>query len=87
MDRIIILLFLLISSSLKAQTNIMTTINNYMIDHSTYDELLYVSITDQKLYHVLSQEIIKTYNISSSRYGQGNTANTFGSSYNKRKIR
>ncbi|MGY8931948.1 MAG: L,D-transpeptidase family protein [Flavobacteriales bacterium] len=76
MDRIIILLFLLISSSLKAQTNIMTTINNYMIDHSTYDELLYVSITDQKLYHVLSQEIIKTYNISSSRYGQGNTANS-----------
>jgi len=76
MDRVIILLFLLISSSLKSQTNIFTTINNYMIDHSTYDELLYVSITDQKLYHMLSREIIKTYNISSSKYGEGNSANS-----------
>ena len=56
MDRGIILLFLLIRSSLKAQTNIITTINNYTIDHSTYDELLYVSITDQKLYHRLLLE-------------------------------
>ena len=76
MDRIIILLLLLISISLKSQTNIITTINNYMIGHSNYDELLYISITDQKLYHVLSQEIIKTYNISSSKYGEGNTANS-----------
>ena len=76
MDRIIILLFLLISSSLKSQTNIITTIDNYMIDHSTYEELLYVSIADQKLYHVLSQEIIKTHNISSSKYGEGNTENS-----------
>ena len=37
-----------------------------------FDEILFVSIDNQKMYHFKKQKIISTYVISSSKYGVGN---------------
>ena len=37
-----------------------------------FDEILFVSIDNQKIYHLKEQKIISTYLISSSKYGVGN---------------
>ena len=74
MDRriIIFICLVLVSLNLNAQKNVISTVNNYMSNHTTFDKLLFISINDQKLYYISSLEIIKTYVISSSKYGKGN---------------
>ena len=55
-----------------SQTEIITKIDNYLNKNVKYDNLLFVSIENQKMYRVQSKDIIETYDISTSKYGIGN---------------
>ena len=56
----------------------MQTANTYTQEKigNTYDELLYVSVKAQKMYHILNEEIIKIYTISTAEKGVGNIKNS-----------
>ncbi len=56
----------------------MQTANAYTQEKTgdIYDELLYVSVKAQKMYHILNAEIIKTYTISTAEKGVGNIKNS-----------
>ena len=65
---IIILIFLL-NTTTSAQNKIIETARNYItID---FDEILFISIKNQKLYHIKNKKIISKLSISSSKYGTG----------------
>ncbi len=55
-----------------AQTDIISQVNNYIKNKVKYDTLLFVSIENQKMYKIYSKKIIKTFDISTSKYGVGN---------------
>ncbi len=55
-----------------SQTEIITKVNNYLNKNVKYDNLLFVSIENQKMYRIQSKNIIETYDISTSKYGIGN---------------
>ena len=55
-----------------SQTEIITKVNNYLNKNVKYDNLLFVSIENQKMYRIQSKDIIETYDISTSKYGIGN---------------
>ena len=55
-----------------SQTEIITKIDNYLNKNVKYDNLLFVSIENQKMYRIQSKNIIETYDISTSKYGIGN---------------
>jgi len=55
-----------------SQTEIITKIDNYLNKNIKYDNLLFVSIENQKMYRIQSKDIIETYDISTSKYGIGN---------------
>ena len=55
-----------------SQTEIITKIDNYLNKNVKYDNLLFVSIENQKMYRIQSKDIIETYDISTSKYGIGN---------------
>ena len=55
-----------------SQTEIITKVNNYLNKNVKYDNLLFVSIENQKMYRIQSKNIIETYEISTSKYGIGN---------------
>ena len=69
----LVILFLSITSSLiYAQTTI-EKIDNYLNKNNIYDdELLFVSIKEQKMYHIKNKNIINEFIISTSEYGIGN---------------
>ena len=62
--------FAIINSN--AQTEILNNVSNYMKNKFEYESLLFVSIEDQKMYKIKLGEIVKKYDISSSKYGIGN---------------
>ena len=65
----IIILILLLNTTTSAQNKIIETARNYItID---YDEILFISIKNQKLYHIKNKKIISKLSISSSKYGTG----------------
>ena len=67
----LVILFLSITSSLiYAQTTI-EKIDNYLNKNNIYNdnELLFVSIKEQKMYHIKSKDIINEFIISTSEYG------------------
>tara|TARA_B110000459_G_C16524650_1_gene454213 strand:+ start:444 stop:1034 length:591 start_codon:yes stop_codon:yes gene_type:complete len=67
-----LILVSLISLNTTAQNSIIERVNNYMDSKNTFtDEIIYVSIKQQKLYHIQHDSIIKEYIISSSAYGIG----------------
>jgi hypothetical protein len=74
MDKKIIIFFFLflLTSITYAQEKKFSTVNDYMINHPEFEEIIYVSINEQKLFHMTSEEIIQSYSISSSKYGIGN---------------
>ena len=49
-----------------SQTEIITKIDNYLNKNVKYDNLLFVSIENQKMYRIQSKDIIETYDISTS---------------------
>ena len=55
-----------------SQTEIITKIDNYLNKNVKYDNLLFVSIKNQKMYIIQSKDIIETYDISTSKYVIGN---------------
>lgn len=61
-----------LSINMYSQTDIIKQINNYMLKKAEYKELIFVSIDQQKMYHINSDKIYKSYNISSSKFGIGN---------------
>ena len=64
---IIILIFTTISS---AKEKIITQVEDYV--KINFDEVLFISTKNQKLYHIKNKEIIDEYTISTSKYGVGN---------------
>ena len=66
---ILIIFFGIIGSNL-AQGVIIKEIEDYISED--FQEILFISIKNQKMYHLKNQKIIYTYIISSSKYGTGN---------------
>jgi len=70
-----IILVSLISLSTTSQNSIIERVNNYLASKNTLSkEVIYVSIKQQKLYHIQNNTIIKEYIISSSAFGIGSKA-------------
>ncbi len=65
-----IILILLLNITTSAQKNIIEKAKQYMSED--FNELLFVSIAKQKLYHIKNEKIITSFIISSSKYGTGN---------------
>ena len=66
---IVILLSLLNNPNLIINNQVKSYLDKLVTD---FDEILFVSIDNQKMYHFKKQKIISTYVISSSKYGVGN---------------
>ena len=75
MLRTLKLVLIIISLNTTAQNSIINHVNNYLDSTNTFtDEVIYVSIKNQKLYHIQHDSIINEYIISSSVYGIGSTS-------------
>ena len=73
--RLNLILISIISLNTTAQNSIIERVNNYLNIKNTFtDEVIYVSIKQQKLYHIKDDNIIKEYVISSSTYGIGSAS-------------
>ncbi len=66
------ILILLFYNTSFSQEDIIQKANNYI--STDYSELLFVSIENQKMYHIKEGAIVKKYIISSSEYGTGSEA-------------
>tara|TARA_B100000941_G_scaffold56755_1_gene37047 strand:- start:91 stop:672 length:582 start_codon:yes stop_codon:yes gene_type:complete len=66
---IVILLSLLNNTNLLINNQVKSYLDKMDTD---FDEILFVSIDNQKMYHFKKQKIISKYVISSSKYGVGN---------------
>ena len=73
-----IILTFLFSISLVWAQNSVHTANNYTLTkkNTTYNELLYVSVKEQKMHHILNNKVIKIYTISTAEKGVGNIKNS-----------
>ena len=70
-----LILISLISLNTTAQNSIIERVNNYLDRKNAFtDEVIYVSIKKQKLYHIEHDSIIKEYIISSSAFGIGSAS-------------
>ena len=68
------IIIFIICLNTTAQNSIVERVNNYLHNKNTFhDEVIYVSIKQQKLYYIQHEVIIKEYIISSSAYGIGST--------------
>jgi len=70
--KILLLSFFLLTNTIHAQEKKFKIVSDYMINQPEFEEIIYVSINEQKLFHMTSDKIIQSYNISSSKYGIGN---------------
>ena len=68
----------LLSISLAWAQNPIQTANDYTQrkKNATYKELLYVSVKMQKMYHIINNEVVQTYTISTAKKGVGNIKNS-----------
>ena len=75
MVQLILSFFFMIFST---NDSIIEKVNNYCVDKkgTSYQEILFVSISEQKLYHIKDNTIIKEYSISSAKKGVGNVKNS-----------
>ena len=65
-----IILILLYSLNATSQENIINSAKEYI--KQDFQELLFVSVSSQEMYHIKNQKIVKKYQISSSKFGTGN---------------
>ena len=65
-----IILILTISITSSAQNRIIKEVEDYIL--RDFNEMIFVSIKNQKLYHIKNNKIINNFSISSSKYGTGN---------------
>jgi len=63
------ILILLFYNTAFSQEDIIRKVDDYISTY--YSELLFVSIENQKMYHIIEGAIVKKYIISSSEYGTG----------------
>ncbi len=83
-----LILISLISLNTTAQNSIIELVNNYLDRKNAFtDEVIYVSIKQQKLYHIQHDSIIKEYVISSSAYGIGSASGSNKTPIGLHKIR
>ena len=54
----------------SAQNRIIKEVENYIL--RDFHEIIFVSIKNQKLYHIKNNRVINNYSVSSSKYGTGN---------------
>lgn len=73
MNKILSIILLCCSLIAFGQESIIKTAKNYIENRSnkTFNELLFASVSEQKMYHIKDQKIIETYTISTSAYGIG----------------
>ena len=69
-----IIIILIFTKSSSAKEKIITQVEDYV--KITFDEVLFISTKNQKLYHIKNKEIIDEYTISTSKYGVGNKNGT-----------
>ena len=76
MKRLFFIAFLLFTLFCFGQKQIIETARDYIDTkcNKSFDEVLFVNITEQKMYYIKEGGIVKTYVISSSSYGVGNKA-------------
>ena len=76
MKKLFFIAFLLFTLFCFGQKQLIETARDYIDTkcNKSFDEVLFVNITEQKMYHIKEGEIVKTYVISSSSYGVGNKA-------------
>jgi len=67
--KIILIILVNITSLSTAQNKIIRQVENYI--SSEINTLLFISIKNQKLYHIKNKIIVNTFIISSSKYGTG----------------
>ena len=70
--KIIYILVNILYINTSAQENIISKIKNY--SDIKLNEILFVSVTNQKMYHIKDNIIINKYIISTSEFGTGNKA-------------
>tara|TARA_B100001093_G_C26860613_1_gene1030049 strand:- start:26093 stop:26674 length:582 start_codon:yes stop_codon:yes gene_type:complete len=67
------LIFIFLSFTINLSHQISSKVTSYLNNIKTdFDEILFISIDNQKMYHFKKRKIISTYIISSSKYGVGN---------------
>lgn len=73
-----IVFILLLSINLAWAQNPVQIANDYTHakKSATYKQLLYVSVKSQKMHHIINNEVIKTYLISTAEKGIGNIKNS-----------
>jgi len=76
MKKLFFIIFLLFSLACLGQEKIITIAKNYIENkyQEKFEEVLFVNISEQKMYHIKNGEIVKSYIISSSAYGIGSKA-------------
>lgn len=70
--KIIFILVNILFMNISAQENIISQINDY--SNIYINEILFVSVTNQKMYHIKNNTIIDEYIISTSEFGIGSKA-------------
>ena len=76
MKKLFFIAFLLFTLFCFGQKQLIETAREYTETkcNKSFNEVLFVNITEQKMYYIKEGEIVKTYVISSSSYGVGNKA-------------
>jgi len=74
MKKVIVIAIFIIPFVANGQNKIITIAKNYIENKckKTYSEVLFVSVAEQKMYHIEKDKILNSYVISSSSYGVGN---------------
>ena len=74
MKKVIVIAIFIIPFVANGQNKIITIAKNYIENKckETYSEVLFVSVAEQKMYHIEEDKILNSYVISSSSYGVGN---------------
>ena len=74
MKKVIVIAIFIIPFVANGQNKIITIAKNYIENKckETYSEVLFVSVAEQKMYHIEKDKILNSYIISSSSYGVGN---------------
>jgi lipoprotein-anchoring transpeptidase ErfK/SrfK len=73
-----VILFISLLFSFLANESIIDRVNNYCEEkkRETYDEILFVSVKEQKMYHIVENTIVKAYLVSTAKKGVGNQKNS-----------
>ena len=79
MKKICFIAIFIFSTNCFSQERLAQTARNYIENKCkiSFDEVLYVNIVKQRMYHIKEHNIVKTYVISSSNYGVGSKSGSY----------